>query len=126
MPTSILTATHHGYVLTNPNIIAYDGITLKRQLIFDRRNSTSPVTAHDVKWVSRHTIHPVVGSVHHELNPFCNGTKLPDNQLVTDKIVEMSDMFLKLVSTIHIIIVGVVSNDDTWILHYILNEAKSW
>ena len=38
----------------------------------------------------------------------------------------MCDVLLKLVRTIHVVIVGVVPDDDTRILNYILYEAKTW
>ena len=38
----------------------------------------------------------------------------------------MSDMLLELVSTIHIIVVGIVADDDTRVLHHVLNEAEAW
>jgi hypothetical protein len=65
----------------------------------------------------------VIGTVHHKLHALGNGTELTDNQFVADKVVEMRDVLLKLVSTIHIVIVGVIANDNTWILHHILDEA---
>ena len=77
-------------------------------------------------WISRSTIHPVVGTIHYKLHPLGNSTELTDNKFVTDKVVEMRDVLLKLVSTIHIIIVGVIADDDTRILHHILDVAESW
>ena len=68
----------------------------------------------------------MIGTVHHKLHTLGNGTELADNQFVANKIVEVSDVLLKLVSTIHIVIVGIIADDDTWILHHILDEAKSW
>ena len=50
----------------------------------------------------------VVGAVHHEFEAFGNGTELPDNQFVTDEIIEMRDVLLKLVRTIHVIIISVI------------------
>jgi len=68
----------------------------------------------------------MVGPIHHKLYAFGNGTELPDNQLVTDEVVEVCDVFLKLVSAIRIIIIGVVTDDDTWVLYHILDKTKSW
>ena len=49
-----------------------------------------------------------------------------NNQPVTYEVVEMSDMLLELVSTIHIIVVGIVADDDTRVLHHVLDEAEAW
>ena len=38
----------------------------------------------------------------------------------------MSDMLLELVGPIHIIVVGVVTYNDTRVLHHVLDEAKAW
>ena len=38
----------------------------------------------------------------------------------------MRDVLLKLVRTIHVIVVCVVPDDDAGILHHILDEAESW
>ncbi len=87
---------------------------------------TSPVATHDIKGICCSTVHPVIGTVHYKLNAFGNGTELSDNQPVANKVVEVSDVLLKLVCTVNIIIIGIVTDDDTWILHHILDEAKSW
>ena len=42
------------------------------------------------------------------------------------EVVEVGYMLLELVGTIHIIIVGIVANDDTRILHHVLDEAEAW
>ena len=46
--------------------------------------------------------------------------------VTTYEVVEMSDMLLELVSTIHIIVVGIVADDDTQVLHHVLDEAEAW
>ena len=68
----------------------------------------------------------MIGTVHDKLHTLGNGTELTDNQLIANKIVEVCDMLLELVSTIHIIVIGVVTDDNTWVLHHVLDEAKSW
>ena len=35
-------------------------------------------------------------------------------------------MLLELVSTIHIIVIGVITDDDTRVLHHVLDEAEAW
>jgi hypothetical protein len=67
----------------------------------------------------------MVSAVHHELDAFGNGAELPDNQSITDEIVEVRNMFLKLVRTVHVVIVSVVSDDDAWILYHILDKAEA-
>ena len=64
----------------------------------------------------------MVGPVHYELNALSDGTELSDNQFVADEIVEVCYVFLKLVRTIHLIIVCVVP-DDAGILYHILDVA---
>ena len=70
----------------------------------------------------------MIGTVHHKLYALGNGTKLADNQFVAYKVVEVSDVLLKQLSTIHIVIVGVITDDNTWILRHILNitEARNF
>ena len=43
-----------------------------------------------------------------------------------DEVVEVGYMLLKLVGTIHIIIVGIVADNDTRVLHHILDEVEAW
>ena len=38
----------------------------------------------------------------------------------------MSDVLLELFCTIQVIIIGLITNDDIWIFHHILDEAKAW
>ena len=68
----------------------------------------------------------MIGPVHHKLHTFGNGTELPDYQLVTNEVVKVCDVFLKLVSTINIIVIGIVSDDDTRILYHILDVTEAW
>ncbi len=65
----------------------------------------------------------MVGSVHHELNTLGNGAELPDNQSVSDEIVEVGDVLFELIRPINIVIISVVPDDDAGILHHILDEA---
>ena len=116
---------HNGHILTDPDIVADHGIALQRQFIFYRSDGAAPLSAHYVERIGRHAIHSVVGPVHHELNAFGDGAELPDNQFVADEIVEVCYVFLKLVRTIHVIIVCVVPDDDTGILYHILDKAKT-
>ena len=97
-----MNAWHDGYMLANPDIIAHNGITLQRQFIFHRSNGTSPVATNNVKRIGCHTVHPMIGSIHDKLHALGNSTELANNQPVAYEIVEMSDMLLELVSTIHI------------------------
>ena len=46
-----------------------------------------------------------------------------NDKLVAYEIVEVGDVLLKLVRTVHVVIVGIVPNNDTRILHHILDEA---
>src|SRR5574344_214035 len=117
---------HHSHVLANPDIIADNSVTFQGQFLFHRSNRATPISTHNVERISSHAIHSMVGAVHHELDAFGNGAELPDNQFVTDEIVEMGDVLFKLVRTVHVVIVGVVPDDDTRILNHILYEAKTW
>ena len=98
----------------------------QRQFIFHWSNCAAPVTAYDIKRISRHAVHPVVGTIHHKLHTFGDSAKLADNQPVANEVVEMSDVLLELVCTIHVIIIGIVANDDTRALHHVLDEAEAW
>ena len=66
------------------------------------------------------------GLDHHELDAFGDGAELPDNQSVSDEIVEVRDMLFKLIRPVHVVIVGVVPDDDARILHHILDVAQAW
>ncbi len=44
-----MNARHNGNMLTNPDVIAHNGITLQRQFIFHWSNGTSPVATNDIK-----------------------------------------------------------------------------
>ena len=116
---------HHRYVLTNPHIIPNNSITLQRQFIFNWSNGTTPITAHDIERISSHAIHSVISAIHYELYTLCNSAELPDDEFVANEIVEMGDVLFKLVRPVHIVIVGVVSDDDARILHHILDVAKA-
>ena len=117
---------HDGDMLTNPNIVAHNGIAFQRQFIFHWSNCAAPVAADNVKRISRHPVHPVIGAIHHKLHPFGNGTELAYNQPIANEVVEMGDVFLKLVSTIHIIVIGIVADDDARVLHHVFDEAEAW
>ena len=67
----------------------------------------------------------MVGSIHHKLYTFGNSAELANNQSVTDEVVEMSDMLLKLIRSIYIIIIGIVAYDNTRILHHVFDEAEA-
>jgi hypothetical protein len=67
----------------------------------------------------------VVGPVHHELNALGDGAEFPDNQFVADEIVEVGNVLLKLICTIHVIIVRVVPDDNARILHHVLDETET-
>jgi hypothetical protein len=68
----------------------------------------------------------MVGSIHDKLYTFGNSAEFANNQPVTYEVVKMSDMLLELVSTIHIIVIGVITDDDTRVLHHVLDEAEAW
>jgi hypothetical protein len=68
----------------------------------------------------------VIGTIHHKLYPFGDGAELADNQSVTDEVVKVSDVLLELVGPIHIIVIGIVTDDDTRVLHHVLDEAEAW
>ena len=55
-----------------------------------------------------------------------NGANHRMDGVTTYEVVEMSDMLLELVSTIHIIVVGIVADDDMRVLHHVLDEAEAW
>ena len=114
-------AWHHCHVLAYPYIIANDSITFQRQLIFDWCNCTSPFAAHDIERIGGHTVHSVIGTIHHKFHTLGNSTKLADDQLIAYEVVEVSDMLLKLVCSVLIIVISIVTNDDTWVLYYILD-----
>ena len=116
---------HHSHMLADPNVIADNGVALQRQLIFHRRNGAPPVSAHYVKRIGGHTVHPMIGAVHDELDALGDGAEFPDNQFVADEIIEVCDMLLELIGTVYIIIVRVIPDDDPRILHHILDVAKA-
>lgn len=68
----------------------------------------------------------MIRSVHNECYPLSNGTEIADYQPVTDKLIEMCDMLLKLVGSIDIIIICIITDNNSWILNYILYEAQTW
>jgi hypothetical protein len=68
----------------------------------------------------------MIGSIHHKLHAFGNSTEFPDYQLVTDEVVEVCDVLLKLVGTIWIIVIGIVADDDTRVLYNVLDKTESW
>ena len=51
--------------------------------------------------------------------------QFPDYQLVTDEVIEVCDVLLKLVSTIHVIVIGIVTDDDTRILYHVFDKTES-
>ena len=68
----------------------------------------------------------MIGTIHHKFHPLGYGAEFADNQPVAYEIIEMSDMLLELVSTIHIIVISVVTYNDTRVLHHVLDEAEAW
>ena len=48
------------------------------------------------------------------------------NQFVANETIKMSDVLLKLVGTIHIVVVRIVANNDVRILHHVLDKAEAW
>ena len=114
---------HHGYFLSYPDIITDNSITLQGKFIFYWCYCAPPVSSHNVERICGHPIHSVISAIHHELYTFCYGAELPYDKLITNEIIEMSDVLFKLVCTIHVIIIGIVPNDDTRILYHVFNEA---
>ena len=68
----------------------------------------------------------MIGSIHDNLHALGNGTEFAYNQPVTYEIVEMGDMLLELVSTIHIVVIRLIADDDTRVIHHVLDEAEAW
>ena len=68
----------------------------------------------------------MIGTVHNEIHPSCDGAEITDYEPVAYKIIKMGDMLVKTVGPVNIIVIGVVSYDDTWIFNYILDVAKAW
>ena len=118
-------ARHDCHILPDPHIVADDSVTFERQFIHYRRNRTAPVSSHYVERIGGGTVHPMVGPIHNESNPLGNGAKVTDYQPVTDEFLEVCDVFLKPVGTVRIIVISIVANDYSRILHHILYVAKA-
>ena len=112
-------------MLANPNVIAHNGVAFQRQFVFHRSDGAAPVATHNVERIGGHAVHAVISTIHHKFHPFGNGAELADYQPVANEVVEVGDMLLELVGTIHIIIVCIVADDDTRVLHYVLDEAET-
>ena len=52
----------------------------------------------------------MIGTVHHKFHSFGDSTELSDDQFVADEVVEMGDMLLKLVGTIHIVVISILAD----------------
>ena len=118
-----MNARHHGYILSNPDIITDNSITLQRELIFYWCYCATPFSSHNVERICGHSIHSVISAIHYELYTFCYGAELPYDKLIANEIIEMSDVLFKLVCTIRVIIISIVPNDDTRILYHVFNKA---
>ena len=68
----------------------------------------------------------MIGTIHNKFNTLGNSAELPYNQFVTNEVIEVGDVLFKLVSTIYVIVVGIITNDDAWILHHVLDKANAW
>ena len=68
----------------------------------------------------------MIGPVHHKLHTFGNSTELPDNQLVTYEVIEVRDMLLKLVCTVYVIVIGIVTDDDSRVLYHVFDVTEAW
>lgn len=79
---------------------------------FMARRELFPTAAHNVERISRDAVHPVVCAVHNELNALCDRAKLSDDQLVSQKLIVVSDMVFKFLRAIHVIVVGIVADNN--------------
>src|SRR5699024_10696441 len=120
-----MNAGHHRDILPDPDIVANDGIAFERQ-IFQSRSELLPAASHDVKGISRYAAHPMVCTVHYKFSPFCNGAKLSDDQLISQEWVVMRHMVFKPLRTVHIVIVGVIANEDVGSCDHILDKNNAF
>ena len=114
---------HDCHILPDPYIVADDSVSFEWQLIHYRSNRTAPISSHNVEWVCRGAVHPMVGTVHNKGNSFGNCAKVTDYQPVTDKIIEMCYVFFESFSAVDVIVICVVSDDDSRILYNIFYVA---
>src|SRR5699024_9991114 len=75
---------------------------------------------------SCYRVHPMIRSIHNEFYIFCDGAELANNELITNKLIVMSNVFFKLFSSINIIIVTVISYDNIRFSNYILYETNAF
>ena len=116
---------HNSNILTEPDIVSNNCIAFVWQ-IFQGRCAFFPTTSHDIKWIGRYTFHSVISTVHYKFNALCNGTKFPNNQLISEKLIMVGHMFFKLFCTIYIIVVGIIAYCNIRASDYIFNEADTF
>jgi len=63
----------------------------------------------------------MICTIHHKLNALCYSAKLSNNQLITKKLIVVSDMVFKFLCPIHIIVVSVLTDYDVRPCNYILD-----
>ena len=116
---------HYGHVLAYPHVVSDNGVAFKRQFILHWRNHPSPGAAHDIKRIGCGAIHPVVRAVHYEIHTSGNSAEIAYDEPIANEIIEMSYMLLKPVGSIDIIVISLVTDDDSRILYHILYVAHA-
>ena len=89
-----MNARQNRRVLTDPNVIADNGIAFVRHVGL-WRNGHLP-TFENVERKRRSGIHLMIGTVHDEIYAGGDLAKLTDNQLISAKIIMVRDVFLEI------------------------------
>ena len=67
----------------------------------------------------------MIRSIHDEGNVGGNLAKFTDNEFIPDKVKQIPDVLFKVVHRLKVIVVGIISYLDLWVLDYIFEKAKS-
>ncbi|MNZ88025.1 hypothetical protein D3C78_1069060 [compost metagenome] len=85
-----------------------------------------PTVGHNIERVGRNRIHSMVRTIHNKFNTFGNRAELPNNELVTNKIIMMSHMLLKLFGTVYIIIIRIITNRNIFSCNHIFDITDAF
>mgnify|MGYP002177904704 CR=1 FL=1 len=118
-----LDARHNSRLVADPDIIANYCIAFI--WIAFAFHGIFPVTTKNGKRIRRDGLTEMVGAIHNKSNVVSNHTELANDQLITNKVKEVFDIFLKIMDILKVIVIGIVSHNDIWVLDYVFQKTKS-
>ena len=121
---SNMDAGHNCHVLSNPHVIADDGIAFLGQFGKMLLVHALPLLQNGGKGISANGVHVVICRIHDEADVFAQGAEFADNQLVPKFLVMIQDaVFFKIFHALFSFVVGEIPDLNIGILDDVFDVA---